>query len=216
MQSYERTIGKGAFAGFADYSRKHLNQGHAEKVRGAFIREFGALLEGADDRGSKALARHLRTNILPGIAAYRALQSIGLSRDEAFGLLSNYMAFWAGNVAEKGRKIGRIPGFWPIFRLAVGPVMRRDYPNEGWATQWKPRRRDEAAFDISRCLYLDELASRGCRELCPLFCRNDDIIYGSMSLQMAFIRTSTLGRGGACCDFRFVRAGGNAESAKAR
>ena len=59
-------------------------------------------------------------------------------------------------------------------------------------------------MDILKCPYCKYCLELGCPELTPLFCENDDYVYGNVS-GLRFTRTQTLGKGGDRCDFLMER-----------
>jgi hypothetical protein len=60
---------------------------------------------------------------------------------------------------------------------------------------------------MKSCFYLDVLENYGLPELTVLYCWLDDLIYEGVSPYVRWARKQTLGRGDACCDFRFERVG---------
>lgn len=60
-----------------------------------------------------------------------------------------------------------------------------------------------AEFHVLQCPYCDLCATHQCRELIPIFCECDDIVYGNIHPLLRWERTETLGRGQERCDFKF-------------
>ncbi len=58
----------------------------------------------------------------------------------------------------------------------------------------------EVRFDVTACPYVRIMTELGCREACPIVCRQDEYTYGGMR-GIIFERTKTLGRGDEKCDF---------------
>lgn len=58
---------------------------------------------------------------------------------------------------------------------------------------------------MTGCYYLDTLDQLGSRELTPVYCRVDDILYADISPELTWSRTMKLATGGERCDFRFER-----------
>ena len=55
-------------------------------------------------------------------------------------------------------------------------------------------------LDVVSCPYNRYFAELGCPELTKISCGADDHVYGDLP-GLKFERTSTIGRGGECCDF---------------
>jgi hypothetical protein len=82
----------------------------------------------------------------------------------------------------------------------------RQYPPEGWQTEWVEKSAEAIRFNMHSCFYFDHLSHFGAAELTASFCRNDDLVYDKMSPYLEWKRTQTIGRGAAHCDFCFARA----------
>jgi len=54
---------------------------------------------------------------------------------------------------------------------------------------------------MTGCFYLDTLGQLGSRELTPVYCRVDDILYAGISPELAWSRATILATGGERCDF---------------
>lgn len=83
--------------------------------------------------------------------------------------------------------------------------MKKKFPAEGWTTEWVRCDGREIHFNFTRCLYKDVCDEQGCPELCPVFCANDDIAFTGLMPKIRFEREQTLGKGGSCCDFHFIK-----------
>ncbi|NOY97744.1 MAG: L-2-amino-thiazoline-4-carboxylic acid hydrolase [Chloroflexi bacterium] len=161
---------------------------------------------GRERYGHKALEKHFGENILPVLALYLTLKerddlsadALELTRkvaEEVYAVARKRMAF-----------LGRLPFFyWLIQKLAPGK-MKRNFPAEGWEIEWLEVSREQVAFNMHSCFYLDALTRYGAPELTPVFCGLDDLIYDGVSPHLRWQRSTTLGRGGERCDFRFIRA----------
>ena len=102
-------------------------------------------------------------------------------------------------------RLGRLPFYLWLMRVLIKPVMRLNFPAEGWETEWVETSGDALAFNMHRCFYQDVLAGYGVPELTALYCKMDDLTYDGVSRYVRWARKRTLGRGDACCDFRFER-----------
>ncbi len=157
------------------------------------------------------LRMHLHNHILPGLALYQELRTEGLEEDAALALASSLFEALAQPYRRRLARLGRLPGFFWLLRLAMRIEMKRSFPAEGWTIEWIETSGRRIALDIHRCFYLDTLVAAGAPELAPLFCRNDDLAFERMSPLVRWERTSTLARGGRTCDFRFIHTSGRAE-----
>ena len=145
--------------------------------------------------------RHLRGQILPGIAAYETLQ-MAMPKEEALQTGHGYVEQKARREKKAYLKLMRIPG---LYRCVPGIF-----------SQWTPKLFGVTAgfaatdiqttggvwrIDMTKCPYHDACVQYGCPELCHCFCDSDDITYDGMHPKLYWHRTKTLGRGGDCCDF---------------
>jgi hypothetical protein len=89
--------------------------------------------------------------------------------------------------------------------MMIRVLTRLVYPSPAWEVEWLETSRDRIAFDITGCFYLDTLTRLGARELTPLYCKVDDVLYEDVSPELSWRRTTMLSTGGALCDFRFER-----------
>jgi len=138
-----------------------------------------------------ALRMHLEDNILPGLALYQVLRGEGQSEEAALKSVERLFEAAMEPRRRQTAMIGRLPIFYHLTRGSTRWIMDRNFPAEGWDTEWVEVSSKVVAFDIRRCFYLDTLTAYDAPELTPVFCNLDDFMYG---------------RGDDCCDFRFYRA----------
>jgi hypothetical protein len=81
--------------------------------------------------------------------------------------------------------------------------MRHNFPSEGWQLDQVADDEQHYGFDIHGCFYLDTLTAYGAPELTEHFCRLDDLAMQSLPPSIHWSRTTTLGRGGKYCAFRW-------------
>ncbi|MBN1147273.1 MAG: L-2-amino-thiazoline-4-carboxylic acid hydrolase [Anaerolineales bacterium] len=150
----------------------------------------------------RALADHLENNLLPGLALYQALQADGLEPTAACQLVQ---ALLAAASLDRLRKpiqwLGRLPQPFPVFRWAVRQMMKVNFPEGGWKTEWLEDNDQRVAFNLHSCFYLDVLTAYGAPELTLAYCALDDLMYEPPPAYLAWERTTTLARGGEYCDF---------------
>ena len=193
----------------------------AEILERALARELGGakareIVQDAADRyddlyaerkkyENRALRQHLEENILPGIALYQALLDDPDTQQRSMDLVEAAFTEWAAPNRRFMERLGRLPFFYGLMRALIKPVMRRNFPAEGWETEWVESSGDALAFNMTRCFYLDVLVEYGVPELTAFYCRMDDLVYDDVSPHVKWDRKHTLGRGDDCCDFRFER-----------
>ena len=155
--------------------------------------------ENAD--ASKEKQRHLEGQILPGIAAYEAQQTV-LPKEEALQTVHGYVEARAWKLKRICLKLMRLPG---LYRKVPGIFCKQTPKLFGETAGCAARELQTGGgvwrVDMIRCPYHDTCVKHGCPELCPSFCDSDDITYGGLHPKLYWHRTKTLGRGGDCCDF---------------
>jgi len=153
---------------------------------------------------NKVLQYHFIEYILPGLAYYQILLEGGTSKDEAI-LQVEYIF---KSLSEKRRKylqmIGHLPFFYSLLRMRLKSIMK-EYPPEGWQTEWVQADGIAVRFNMRSCFYQDTLKKYGAAELTPVFCVVDDVLYENMSPHIKWKRTHIIGRGETYCDFCFER-----------
>jgi hypothetical protein len=83
--------------------------------------------------------------------------------------------------------------------------MKYGFPKEGWTIIWKENNSKRISFDMTSCLYCEELTKRNAIELCAAFCESDHKSYDPMSPEIVFKRSGTLANGNKVCDFCFEK-----------
>lgn len=143
--------------------------------------------------------------ILPSIAIFRVLCA---HTDSALDIFRNFFTKAAVQGAEQlRRKAAEKPGFEETFLQSMdGGKTMEPCPSGGFIFQLIRKDCSGLEFHVLQCPYCDYCAKYGCSELVPVFCGCDDILYGNISDTLRWGRTRTIGRGDACCDFRFDRA----------
>jgi hypothetical protein len=150
------------------------------------------------------LQQHLIEGILPGLAFYQILRESGESQESALAHIDQtFEQLFSGRVNNM-KMIGRIPFIFSFLRLYIKPAMRQ-YPPEGWKTEWVQNDKNAIRFNMKSCFYLDTLSKYGAAELTASFCKVDDLLYENISSKFSWQRTMTIGRGDAFCDFCFAR-----------
>jgi hypothetical protein len=170
-----------------------------------------ALFKNRKKYSKKALQKHLEGFILPGIALHQSLLANGYPREEALVIMEMCFRELSKPMRKRMVLLGRLPFFYPLLRIMAKPIMKANFPAEGWKIEWKEFNQESIAFDMKSCFYLDVLTEYDLPELTSLYCWMDDLIYDEVSPYIKWDRTKTLGRGDDCCNFRFVRSGPDRE-----
>lgn len=184
---------------------RELGEQKAREILQAAAERHEDLYAERKQYGIRALRNHLEQNILPGIALYQTLLGDPDTQQRAMRLVEAAFGEWVALNRRRMEWLGRLPIFYWLMRAAIKPMMRWEFPEEGWETEWMETSGEAIAFNMRSCFYLDVLESHGVPELTAQYCRADDLVYEDVSPYVRWARTRTLGRGDECCDFRFER-----------
>lgn len=159
------------------------------------------------------LAYHLRWQILPALALYRALRQHGVEQYQALQEVERLAWREIGPLYQ--RAIGWLKAVadpFPIWRALVRLALRTIFPPAGWRTV--PARDDEQCygFDVVGCWYHETLTVLGAPELTAVFCKMDDYLAGLVPAAIVWSRQGTIGTGAERCDFRWCRREASRES----
>ncbi|MCO7137425.1 L-2-amino-thiazoline-4-carboxylic acid hydrolase [[Clostridium] leptum] len=166
---------------------------------------YAQLLENSDDRGSKAILEHLQKKLFPPMAYYKALLADGISQQEALTYVKKETQKSASIKKQEMERLAKIPLAYTVYRLGVKKFMKKNFPDEGWQTEWVQCDGKEIHFNLHKCIYWDLTKSHGCPELCCVYCENDNISFSGLLPKIRFKRTGTLGEGASFCDFHFIK-----------
>ena len=83
--------------------------------------------------------------------------------------------------------MSKMPFTYLMYRLAVKGVMKKNFPDEGFETEWIRCDKTEIHFDLH-----------------TVFCENDDIAFNGLMPKIRFERNGTLGQGMNKCDFHLI------------
>lgn len=166
---------------------------------------YQELLHSADDRGSAAIREHLQLKLFPPMAYYKALRANGFCQEEALSYVRRETQRAAAIKKEQMGKLARLPFAYTLYRMGAKKHMKKNFPDEGWQTEWVRCDGQEIHFNLRRCIYQDVTSQFGCPELCGVYCENDDIAFSGLMPKIRFERTGTLGDGADCCDFHFIK-----------
>lgn len=184
--------------------RAFLTEEFGDEKGGALFdrqeRMLNALIEGTETKSENQMKTMVQT-LLPRIALYKTMMAGGLSQEDAYGYMRQYMM---DRIAAKKHastaKMEIIPGFYAIYSRIFLKFMRTTDLQESVQKHGG----DHFDVTITKCLWHTACVENGCGELCRLFCDVDDVTYGGLR-KIGFTRTETLGYGGDCCDFHFFK-----------
>ena len=186
-------------AGFRETAARQFPE-QAADLNAAFDARLESL-RAENAHASKEKQLHLQKQILPGIAAYETLQTV-LPQKEALQTVHGYVEKRAWGLKKKFLRLMRIPG---LYRAVPGIFARKTPKFFGSAAGFAATELQTSdgvwRIDMTKCPYHDACVHYGCTELCPCFCDSDDITYDGLHPRLHWHRTTTLGRGGDCCDF---------------
>lgn len=72
----------------------------------------------------------------------------------------------------------------------------------GWDIVYPECNKDKYAFTVKKCIYAQIFLLYHVKELGPVFCHADDILYGNLP-KISFEYTQTICRGGSVCHYTF-------------
>lgn len=171
---------------------------YAEKI-------YEKLCVDADYKNNDAIKFHLSMNLYPAMAYYKALRNMGYNEDETLIYVRKETVKAAEIKKADQAKVVNMPCAYLMYRLFVKGVMKKNFPDAGWETEWVRCDGKEIHFNLKRCIYKDLCDQEGCPKLCSVYCENDDIAFSGLLPKIRFERASTLGKGAECCDFHFIK-----------
>ncbi|MBD5492723.1 MAG: L-2-amino-thiazoline-4-carboxylic acid hydrolase [Lachnospiraceae bacterium] len=117
------------------------------------------LLHKADYRKSDAIQNHLQFKMFPTMAYYKALRAEGISQEKALEYVKKETHKAASVQKEKMSKLGNMPFAYTFYRMGVKKHMKKNFPDNGWKTEWIKCNGKEIHFNLnyssnscSRCL----------------------------------------------------------------
>ena len=157
----------------------------------------------ADYRNNQAIRYHMTVKLFPAMSYYKALQAFGI--DDAIEKVKKETHKAALMNKQKNAKFARMPFVFTMYRMGVKKHMAKNFPPEGWKTEWVRCDGKEIHFNLCSCLYYDICTENGCPELCQVYCENDNIAFSGLMPKIRFERVGTIGEGAECCDFHFIK-----------
>ncbi len=148
--------------------------------------------------------------IFPAAAVYLAAKD-AVGKERAYHIIEDAAVRGCGGIADRLRKIMKMPGMPGLFVAVWDPLTRKVFgAGNGFQNRFYPKKKGEYRMDIVSCPYHRYFTELGCPELTRIFCENDERIYGNLP-GVEFKRTGTLGKGAGCCDF-YVRKTGTGKN----
>ncbi|MGD8405639.1 MAG: L-2-amino-thiazoline-4-carboxylic acid hydrolase [Anaerolineales bacterium] len=125
-----------------------------------------------------------------------------MTREEAVVKTGEYLDVIAQKLRHRFQLTARLPFFFTFLKRMMRPSMERNFPEPGFELEWPEVGKDGTGFNVHRCFYVDVLGKFGSPELTRLFCDMDDVVF-EKTPGVRWERSSTIGRGGEFCDFRW-------------
>jgi hypothetical protein len=145
--------------------------------------------------------RRLDRLLLPGLALYQALREANLPQDESLAETERlFKATFFLNERRFTAWLNRLPNPFPIVRILLRLIERAAHAEAEHEIV-----EDSShcfAFNAHRCFLTETLHFYHAPELAPVYCKTDDWMAEAMP-KVRWLRTKTLGRGDAICDFRW-------------
>lgn len=188
---------------FSKALETYFDAGVSEGICICAERRFQEMLSDAEYRHNEQIRWHMQMNLLPGIAIYLALLDHIADREKAIDLTDEVFEVARIRNQRKNKLLGALPFGYALFKHFAPAIIARQYPEEGWRKRWVRKDKGEICFEMKTCIYLETTTAYGCPELCPLFCKNDDVVLAGFGPRIVFKRTGTLAEGSDCCDFHF-------------
>jgi len=155
----------------------------------------------------QAFNQHVTGNILPGLALYQTWRMSGLSQEQALEQVDDLFQAWFQRFPPPNARFNHLLNYLPenfaFFRRMTRWVMQTMFPEPGWQVEFLEDNEQTLAFNIQHCFYLDILKAYGAPELTPAFCKLDDLMMALLPKSLHWGRSTTIGMGADCCNFRW-------------
>ncbi len=175
----------------------------AQRLIAAAEDRYRELYDGRPRPASRVLRFHVERITLPGLALYQTLLEAGDDQETALTMMDALCAETVTGFRRLMAFLSHLPRTFAMLRR-IGPwVVRFGFPAQGWEMELLESSEDCAGFNMHRCFYLDTLTSYGAPELTRSICGGDDVVFPALAPAIIFERTTTMGRGGDRCDFRW-------------
>ena len=154
----------------------------------------------------RALRQHTDMNIFPAIAVYETLVRHGMEKEKAVDVIRRFFYKICDLMFKPVGWAMHLGGMYHAYPAGMVKNSLRDFSPEAGFEYRMPDTENPAVarFDIVSCPYHAMCEKYGCLELNPAFCDSDDAKYGHLHKNLKWARTSTIGKGAPCCDFRII------------
>jgi len=166
--------------------------------------KLSVMMRDADYRNSKYIRWHMDKNMLPAISIYQTFKQFDSTFEMAYMYTDEVLQIFRLKNKKKNQLIGRFPFGYYAFKVFCRSVLSKQYPKQGWDIQWIKNDENEICFYMKSCIYVEITQKYGCPELCPLFCKNDDVVLAGYKPAIVFERNETIAKGNNRCDFHFI------------
>ncbi len=173
----------------------------ADRIAAAAEKRYEELIA-ENQMDSKALRAHTFKRIYPSIAVYEALRAAGVDNEKAFWYIREYFQRFAAKTVPHIQRLIRMFGLarkMPKFFMKIS--LKNFGTDAGFEYDFPESSGNEARFNIVKCPYMETCERYGCPEITSAFCDGDDAGYGNLHPNLKWGRTTTIGRGGECCNF---------------
>lgn len=144
----------------------------------------------------------IEQSILPGIAIYQTLLKHDYSKVEALNMIRNSVKGSYMVIANFAHVMSKLPFFFSLFRVMCRLSMKEGVNEKGWTFKWIRNDKTAMVWECHFCAYANVFAKYDVRELAPIFCECEELIYGNLK-NAHWSRTKTIGRGADVCNFSF-------------
>lgn len=183
---------------------KKYGKEQGESLYAFMCKRYTQLCETETKSENTEMNEHIFKRLLPMIGVYLTLIENGFTKEEALTVAHTEIQRNACDKAKENAKLTKMPFTYGLFKMFAKSHMKKSYPTEGFAVEWKKHDSREIHFDIVRCIYRDMCEKYSCPELCQVFCQSDITAFAGYEPKIRFERLGTIGEGADCCDFHFI------------
>ncbi len=143
------------------------------------------------------------SNLFSAIALYKILSKHSRNKEEVLQEMTDIMNQQAEVQHQQNQRIAKLPGFIRMMKKQFPTVVPKNN-GYGWKITFPECGKNEFAFHMESCIYVEICREYECPELTPMFCNLDQIIYRDLPT-VEFVQTGTIYGGAEICDFHFVK-----------
>ncbi len=104
----------------------------------------------ADYKNNKAIEFHMSMNLYPTMAYYKALRNMGYNEDDTLIYIRKETIKAAEIKKSDQAKVANMPCTYLMYRLFVKGIMKKNFPDAGWETEWIRCDRKEIHFNLKQ------------------------------------------------------------------